>query len=322
MKIKAFKNVYYKGEQSYFLKPSRAAYYTGIWSRLIQETCPDLNACYLDVHSSILPSTNNVDYDTTVPNAGMFRGTMQDYRTLFDSLRNNHHGPVQGEGGNQIFYQGYADDIEARLEIPNKYAPGNTLPVLVDFDMLKLKPKAFVHGVGYYPIFYTENDYRTPRATKEIVLQYIATELAFGHGGYIPTPDLTWSKDDSIIAHAKLEYKYVFSVQNDYADAEPEKILYNDNNNLKTVSDYIRSHPSTYSDISSNDFMGQVKVIYSNGIIVCVNRNPTRSWQVDIGKPNGWFDYHANERLYTGVSETTTFTLPPENGWVVYDPLK
>lgn len=320
-KVKAYKNIYID-EQSYFLKPSLAAYYTGIWSRLIQKACPDLNACYLDVHSSILPSTNHVDYDASVENAGMFRGTMQNYRALFDILRKNHNGPVQGEGGNQIFYQGYADDIEARLVVPNKYAPGNILPVLVDFDLLKLRPKAFIHGVGYYPVFYTKSGYKTPRATRDIVLQYIATELAYGHGGYIPTPDLTWAQDDSIVAHAMLEYKYVFSVQNDYADASPEKILYNDNDTLKTVSEYIKSHPASYDNISSMDFMGQVKVVYSNGVIVCVNRHPTRSWQVKIGCSGGWFDYNANGSLYTGVSTTTTFTLPPANGWVVYDPLK
>jgi len=321
-RVKAYKNNYYNGEQSYFLKPSRASYYAGIWSRLIQASFPNISACYLDVHSSILPTTNNVDYDSSITNAGMFHGTMQSYRVLFDTLRNNHKGPIQGEGGNQIFYQGYADDIEARLELPNKYAPGDALPVLVDFDMLKLRSKAFVHGVGYYPIFFTGSGDKAPRATKNIVLQYIATELAFGHGGYIPTPDLTWDKDDSIIAHAELEYKYVFQVQNDYANAEPVEILYNDNDTLKTVSDYIRSHPITYKDISSNDFMGQVKVVYSNGVIICVNRHPTHEWKVRIGNPNGWFDYNANGKLYTGVNSTTNFNLPPQNGWVVYDPLK
>lgn len=321
-KLKAFKNIYYKGTQSYFLKPSRAGYYADTWSKLIQESFPELDGCYLDVNSSILPTTNNIDYDATDPGAGKFRELMEDYRALFGILKKNHHGPVQGEGGNQIFYQGYADDIEARIEIPNKYAPGNSLPILVDFDMLKLRPKAFVHGVGYYPIFYTKSDYRTPRATKEIVLQYIATELAFGHGGYIPTPDLTWDRDDSIIAHAELEYKYVFSVQKDYANAEPVEILYNDNNSLESVSDYIRNHPSSYDDITSQDFMGQVKVVYDNGVIVCVNRHPFRSWKVEIGDSGGWFDYHADGKLYTGVSSTTTFTLPPKNGWVVYDPFK
>ena len=157
---------------------------------------------------------------------------------------------------------------------------------------------------------------------KDIVLQYIATELAYGHGSYIPTPDLTWESDDSIFAHAKLEYKYVYQVQNDYANAAPIKILYNDNDTLKTVSEYIKSYPKDYTNISSDNFMGQVKVVYSNGLIVCVNRHPSHSWKVNIGRTNGWFDYNANGNLYTGTSPTTTFILPPKNGWVVYDPLK
>ena len=320
--IKAYKNNDNNGQQSFLLKPSRASHYVFAWSNLIQNACPDLNGCYLDVHSSILPSINYVDYDTSVTNAGMFRETMLNYRKLFGILRSNHHGPVQGEGGNQIFYQGYTDDIEARLIIPKKFTQGNTFPLIVDFDILKLKPKAFVHGVGYYPLFYTNSDHRTPRVTKDIVLQYIATELAYGHGGYIPTPELTWGGNDSIVTHAMLEYKYVFSVQNDYANAVPEKILYNDNDSLKTVSEYIRDHPKTYGDISSEEFMGQIMVVYSNGVIVCVNRHPSHSWQVNIGNPNGWFDYNANGNLYTGVSVSTTFMLPPKNGWIVYDPLK
>ncbi len=321
-KVKAYKNISYKGEQSYLLKPSRAAYYAGVWSRLIQKDFPNLNGSYLDVSSSILPSINYVDYDSSVAGAGMFRGTLENYRALFDTLRDNNGGPVQGEGGNQIFYQGYADDIEARLDIPNKFTEGKNFPVFVDFDMLKLRQKAFIHGVGYYPLFYAKSDYNTPRVTKDMVFQYIATELAYGHGGYIPTPDLTWDSNDSIVAQAKLEYKYVFSVQNDYANAEPIKILYNDNDTLKTVSDYIRSHPATYDKISSKNFMGQVKVVYNNGVIVCVNRHPTRSWQVNVGKPSGWYDYHADGALDTGVRSTTTFILPPKSGWVVYDPLK
>ena len=321
-KIKAYKNDFLKGEQSYLLKPSRTAFYTGKWSRLIQAAFPKLNGCYLDVHSSILPITNYVDYDTSVNNAGKFKETMYHYRSLFDSLRNNHHGPIQGEGGNQIFYQGYADDIEARIAIPNKSVNGVNFPVIVDFDMLKLRSKAFVHGVGYYPIFYTNSDYKTPRVTREIVLQYIATELAYGHGGYIPSPDLTWYSNDSITAHAKLEHKFVYQVQNDYANSSPLKILYNDNDTLKTISDFIKSHPKDYADITSDNFMGQVMIVYKNGVIVCVNRHPQNSWKVDIGKQNGWFDFHANGDLETKNCLDTTFKLPPKNGWVVYDPFK
>ncbi len=315
--VKAYKNTYYNGEQSYLLKPSKAPYYADTWSKLIQAACPKLDACYLDVHSSVNPS-GKVDYDASVPDAGMFRGTMDNYRKLYSILRENHHGPVQGEGGMQLLYEGYVDDLEARLVTPTQYAPGYDIPIFVDFDMLKLREKAFVHGVGYYPIFYNKDQHSVPPASKDIVLSYIATELAFGHGGYLPTVDLTYN----MIDHAKLEYKYVFSVQGDYAEAMPTQIFYNDNDTLKTASDYIRNHPKTYSDISNKNFMSQVMVVYNNGVIVCVNRNPSSMWKVTIGKPNGWFDYNANDTLSTGESTTNTFILPPKNGWVVYDPLK
>ena len=132
------------------------------------------------------------------------------------------------------------------------------------------------------------------------MLQYIATELAYGHGGYIPSPDITWNSNDSIVAHAELEYKYVYSVQNDYANTSPEEILYNDFDTLKNISDYIRDHPESYSDLTNDEFMGQVMIKYSNGVIVCVNRSPKHSWQVNIGKSNGWFDYNANGYFIQG----------------------
>ena len=316
-RVKAYKNSFHKEDQSYLLKPSRAKFYADSWSKLIQDAFPELNGSYLDVHSSVNPG-DRIDYDYQIPDAGMFHGTMQHYRDLYPILRKNHDGPVQGEGGMQILYQGYCDDFEARLITPSSYAPGYNIPLFVDFDMLKLRDKAFVHGVGYFPFFYNKDVPRLDPAAKDVVLSYIATELAFGHGGYLPTPELSYN----IIEHAEFEYKFVFSVQKDFSDAVPIKILYQDAESLKTASDYIRSHPETYNDISSSDFMGQVTIVYNNGVIVCVNRNPFREWQVNIGKPNGWFDYNANKSLYTGLCSTTIFTLPPKNGWVVYDPLK
>jgi hypothetical protein len=68
--------------------------------------------------------------------------------------------------------------------------------------------------------------------------------------------------------------------------------------------------------------MGQVKIEYSNGMVVYVNRHPSRTWSVNVGIPNGWFNYHTTAALDTGVSYSTYFNLPANNGWVVYDPLR
>jgi len=305
------------GIQSYLLKPSLAFRYAAYWSNLIQEQYPELNGCYLDVHSGIGPAANYVDYDFSVLNAGMYRETIDNYRGLYSILRRNHIGPVQGEGGNECLFLGYVDDVEARIRTPKQVQPGYDFPLFVNFDMLKLRPKTMVHGVGWYPLWKGINN---PRATYGEVLSYIATELAYGHGAYLCDEFDVDVKEVDFIQHAKLKFKHVYSVQKDYADALPVAILYNDHDALKTASEYIRDHPVSFDDITSDNFMGQVKIIYDNGMVVCVNRHPYREWAVSVGEPGGWFNYHTINSLDTGVRSNTTFTLPARNGWVVYKP--
>jgi len=72
--------------------------------------------------------------------------------------------------------------------------------------------------------------------------------------------------------------------------------------------------------------MGKVKVTYDNGIIIFVNRHPAQSWNITVGTPNKWFSYHAilegTLQLFAGQSNNTNFILPPNNGWVVYNPVR
>lgn len=307
---KTFYNQHKIRIQSYLLKPSIVDSVVSRWSSLIQKSIPYLNGCYLDVHSAFIPHS---DYNSSVPNTGMYRETVKQYRKLYPILRKNHGGPVQGEGGAQFLFQGYADDIEARLVTPGNDR-GYTMPMLVNFDLAKLHSKTMVHGVGFFPLWKSGRNYND-------ILSYIATELAYGHGAYFCDQRDT-DPSVSLMQHAQLQYKYVFSVQKDFANATATEIQYNDNGAMKSVSDYIRSHPVKYKDISTDDFMGQVKITYDNGVIVCVNRHPTRNWKVKIGKSNGWFDYHTDTAMDTGICPDNSFDLPPKNGWVVYDPFK
>jgi hypothetical protein len=120
--------------QSYLLKPSMCSTYVDYWSKAI-EIKYHISGSYLDVHSSVAPSVDYVDYDSSVANAGMFRTTLQHYRGLYNILRKNHGGPVQGEGGAHLLYLGYADDVEARITSPTSHAPGYNFPILIDFDL-------------------------------------------------------------------------------------------------------------------------------------------------------------------------------------------
>ncbi len=151
-------------------------------------------------------------------------------------------------------------------------------------------------------------------------LEYIATELAFGHGGFITTPQLS----EDYLKVALLEQRHVLTTQRLYAHAEVVRILYNDQGQEIEVSEYIKRHPITFSDIYHEDFMSQVRVEYNNGVIVCVNRHPTREWYVGLGDAGGWFNFHATingkDSLAIGNFSRTDYQLPVKYGWVVYSP--
>jgi hypothetical protein len=314
--------------QSYEMKPTRASNYLSYFAPQIH-TNYNTTASFLDVHSSINPS-DRVDYDASTPNPGMFLETLSAYRSLYGLLRTAHHGPVSGEGYNHMLSLGYIDDVEAEIDSGGVGATnsvtGQWLPLLVDFDLLKLHNLTLTHGVGYYERFYadTNNDYQYTTYSNAAVLEYMATELAYGHGGFIPTPS-RFSNSNCVPA-AQLEENYVFPAQHLYAGAMPVSIVYHDPilNDEVSASDYIRLYPHAYSTQASSSYMSQVRVTYNNGVVVCVNRHPTDTWQVQLGQNGGWFDYNAmigtNMVQWTGVTNSTSYTLPPNCGWVVFAP--
>ena len=58
----------------------------------------------------------------------------------------------------------------------------------------------------------TNNDFQYITYSNAAVLEYMATELAYGHGGFIPTPS-TFS-NSNCVPTALLEENYVFSRRN------------------------------------------------------------------------------------------------------------
>ena len=308
--------------QSYLMKPTKARNYANTFSAQIHSNYIT-TASFLDVHSSVNPSVK-VDYDASTANAAMFTTVLSNYRTLFGSERNIHKGPVSGEGYSHLYYVGYIDDAEAEIRVGNSVNKGQWLPLLVNFDLFRLHGKTQVHGVGYYERFYcdTNGEDHEREYSKNEVIEYMATEIAYGHGGFIPQPRALYDYVDA----TKLEQKHVFPVQKLYGNASPTAIRYHDpaKNDEVTVSDYIRRYPATHANSSSTNFMGQVRVTYDNGVIVCVNRHPSRQWQVQLGQPGGTFDYnavmHGTNAQWVGVTNLTSYLLPATNGWVVYAP--
>lgn len=314
--------------QSFEMKPTLASNYVSYFSPLIH-TNYSTTASYLDAHSSINPS-DRIDYDASTPNPGTFLQTLSAWRSLYEQLRNAHGGPLSGEGDNHMLSLGYIDDVEAEIDSGGlgwtTGVTGQWLPLLVDFDLLKLHNLTLPHGVGYYERFYadTNNGFQYITYSNAAVLEYMATELAYGHGGFIPTPGRF--SNSNCVPTAQLEQKYVFPAQHLYANATPVSIMYHDPilKDEVSASDYIRRYPYSYYTQASPNYLSQVRVTYNNGVIVCVNRHPANTWQVTVGQSGGWFDYNALKGSsmvqWTGTTNTTSYTLPANCGWVVFAP--
>ncbi|SPE55171.1 exported hypothetical protein [Verrucomicrobia bacterium] len=310
--------------QSYEMKPTLAANYLTNFAPQIHSNYTT-TASFLDVHSAVNPS-DKVDYDAATTNAGTFYQTLSRYRTLYSLLRAAHQGPVSGEGNYHLLSVGYIDDVEAQIDSGGSApaAHGSWLPLIVDFELLKLHDKTLTHGVGYYERFFSDQNNSPQYLTFPFpaVLEYLATELAYGHGGFIPTPGRVYD----YVATAQLEQRHILAAQALYANATPVNILYHDSisNDEVSVSDYIRRYPTNFANSSEDHYLSQVRVTYNNGVVVCVNRHPSRQWQVQLGQPGGFFNYNAvmngTNVQWVGRTNLTSYLLPQTNGWVVFAP--
>ncbi len=106
------------------------------------------NADYLDVHSAV-PLWFHVDYRAGEEGSGMFRRVWDVHRQLWQYERKTHDGPVFGEGNNHWYWSGCLDGVEAQFGSGWPANAGLSAPLMVDFDLLKIHPLQFNHGMGY-----------------------------------------------------------------------------------------------------------------------------------------------------------------------------
>lgn len=310
------------GVRAYLIKPSLADSFLNSAAPAIHSTYGTTSA-FLDVHLGANPSSK-VDYDSAELQAGTFRQTLKYYRDLAPLLRSHHNGPLSVEGTQHFLNAGHMDDVEAQINTGEQTGKwqGVRMPLLVNFQLKHIHPLMVGHGVGYYERFFSyENGLSRYMAFPlDSTLTYIATELAYGNAGFIPTPNYL----ANLGAAARLEYKHVYAAQLHYAHANMVSVTYNDNGTEVDASTYINNHPTAFIERFDSSFMGQVKVTYDNGVVVCVNRNPYRKWDVTLGNAGGWFNYHAiinnKDSLNTGISDSTHYLLPARNGWVMFVP--
>lgn len=274
------------------LSPSKLFYVANKWTDTLNIFHPTW--AYIDVHTSKNPG-ENVDYNFYTDSAGYFKYVLSQYRKLAEVIRNKINGPVQGEGNNHFLFAGYYDDFEPRLYTGSESLYGKKAPLLLDFDMYKIRPKSALHGVEHYSNFFAETsgtEYTPPQGLNdEELLTYIATEIAYGHSPLITKINI----QDHMLKQFLLEYQHTYQIQKYIYDKTPISITYYDQNNIGyTASDYIRTYRYDWDNENSSNFMSKVKITYPNGVIVYVNRHPNNTMYISDNFSNGIFFYCLN----------------------------
>ncbi len=292
------------GKQSYLMKPSRVFYYAGLYEPLIHNSYRT-NAGFLDVHSSVLPS-EKVDFDAKILGAGKQSATFFYYKDLISYARDIHSGPVVGEGfgSSTNIWAGYIDAIEA--DPRSSHVRGGTdVPLMVDYKLKELHHLFVPHGAGYLERFYLDkwNGYSI-----EELERYRVTQIAYGNAGFIHNPFDKEIPSDEVLK----DYCFLKHLQHYYLSEEPEQILYRKDDELLTLSEALRrilSFPFIF-DISKvlNEELSMLKITYSGGFTLYVNRSTSKSWDVIKDgiiyklSPNGFLAYKGDEFIaYTAM---------------------
>jgi hypothetical protein len=253
--------------QSFAYKPTAIMKYAGMFSPQIRERY-GTRACFLDVHSAV-PPWSHVDFRATEPQAGEFRAVWDAHRELWQYERDVFQGPVIGEGARHWYWSGCLDGVEAQLEERDRVLP------IVDFDLLRIHPLQFNHGMGYLGRWLSDDD---GSADEAITDRYRAMEVAFGHAGFLDTRCWRWP------SLAAREYYLIRAVMDQYATANPVRIRY-------LVGD-VWVPASVVAALGAAD---RLHVEYDNGLNVWVNLSAT-DWAIGghVLPPDGWLA--ANQR--------------------------
>lgn len=271
--------------QSFAIKPKAIL-------RLAQTQSPEIhrrygtNADYLDVHSAV-PPWFHVDLAATEAGDGSFQEVWDVHRKLWQYERLVHGGPVFGEGANHWYWSGCLDGVEAQFGAGWPANQGMTAPLMVDFDLLKIHPLQFNHGMGYYERWLAKPAWRA--VPPLIVLdQYRMQEIAYGHAGFLGAA--TWS----VLPVAWLEHHLLSPVTARYATARPTQIEYEVGGKWRDGSAAAKA-----------DNWQRVRVRYDNGLTVTANgsHDELRTDGGQVLPQFGWMAKGAGVMAYTAVRD-------------------
>ena len=294
--------------QSFLLSPAHIFDFAAQFSPEIHRRY-GTTASFYDVHTAANPSYK-VDFNADVENNSLVSYTFSEYARLMAYARQVHEGPILGEGGDHFLYAGLVDGVEAQY-LANESGSPSTTPPVVDFALLKIHPLMVNHGVGYYERYFSKfGQQQWSGYTKENSYQYMATEIAFCHAGFVPTPTRVGVID--WLALVEREVNLVLPIQKQCALATPTQILYHVNGELVSVEKALIENQAW-----------QIFVEYDSGLQVYVNRHPSENWEVTPSSTPSWVDYSVLisglRKDYVGNESLPSYTLPP-GGWLALVP--
>ena len=265
--------------QSYLLKPTKAVFYARLYEPLIHEGY-ETSAAFLDVHTAILPSFK-VDFDARIEGSGRQLATFRAYSELFQALREIHQGPICGEGYGYAahIWAGQIDSFEAdprSLHSLDRGIRGYALPCLVDYKLKVLHHRFVPYGAGLMERFF----YFPKPSQAEDFHFYRATEIAFGHAGYIQL-----SRGFELIPEEVLrEYCFLRHLQQKYLQASVKEIYYEIDGEFLSLSDSLRRLLPLSLGPESEDFLlnklTRLKIVYDQNLTIYVNRSMFNPWDI------------------------------------------
>lgn len=216
------------------------------------------NASFLDVQSAVAPWFH-VDHRAGEQGSGTFANVWNIHRQLWAYERSVHEGPVFGEGAEHWYWSGYLDGVEAEFRSNGwPVYRGFDAPLDVDFDLLKIHPLQFNHGMGYLGRWWPQG-YEASLAGQPptVVLdQYRMQEVAYGHAGYIEASRIS-------VPAAWLEYLLLGAVAARYATTAPVEILYESGGAWLDAT--------AMAKLGDRVTKNRVRVRYDNGLTLTAN---------------------------------------------------
>ena len=223
------------------------------------------NAAYLDVNPGWAPGIA-IDFNAASPDPPTFAASFAAHAALYDWIRENYDGPLFGEGGEgpnrfDSYYAGAVDGVERQTEGRRAAA------VAPDYELRVVKPRMMNHGLGYYSRYFTDQGQANVDYDETALDQYRASEVAFGHAGFLGE-GLNRVTPAVLIRHFAREYWLLQALQSRYADAAPVRILYDHGGTFRTLGEAWRAGVDLVA--------ARLRIEYEGGLTVHVNRDAAR----------------------------------------------